>query len=460
MGKIVKFCSECEEGFAEKFGFCPNCGHSLEAFEMNPLQREAVKAEANQPKIIQPETPAIISPKQTIKEEKFVEESKFADDFSDDGDVLELNVEGENKQEKVIDEPKAEPKVSAAKVSAPAATVFSSNGNSKRNDDVQTFSNADVIEKRVNADDDGGFRVTVIEEKNVKQRNSLLLGSAAFMLFVLFGSFVYSLFAKSLDLAEIGNEDYIASLIDEVPMEVEDEAPKPKADKESGGGGGGGREEQTETSKGRLATQSREEPLITPTKTIVQRKAELQQPIATTVGDKTIPQTKEPYGNPNSTNPFGSDGRGRGGGQGEGEGTGQGTGRGSGAGSGTGSGFGSGDGDGTGDGSGSGRSRVAETKPPPEPAPTGPSKDLQITFKPKPRYTDEARQNNITGNVRVKVTFLANGSIGSVAPVSNLGYGLTEQAIAAAKQMRFEPKMVNGKATAVTKVVVFNFTIY
>jgi ribosomal protein S27AE len=37
MGKIVKYCNSCEEGFAEKFGFCPNCGSSLTAFEMNPL---------------------------------------------------------------------------------------------------------------------------------------------------------------------------------------------------------------------------------------------------------------------------------------------------------------------------------------------------------------------------------------------------------------------------------------
>ena len=37
MGKIVKFCTSCDESFAEKFGFCPNCGSSLQAFEMNPL---------------------------------------------------------------------------------------------------------------------------------------------------------------------------------------------------------------------------------------------------------------------------------------------------------------------------------------------------------------------------------------------------------------------------------------
>ena len=37
MGKIVKYCTVCEEGFAEKFSFCPNCAASLNAFEMKPV---------------------------------------------------------------------------------------------------------------------------------------------------------------------------------------------------------------------------------------------------------------------------------------------------------------------------------------------------------------------------------------------------------------------------------------
>ena len=45
MGKIVKYCSSCDEGFAEKFGFCPDCGKQLEAFEMNPLASAAAPAE-------------------------------------------------------------------------------------------------------------------------------------------------------------------------------------------------------------------------------------------------------------------------------------------------------------------------------------------------------------------------------------------------------------------------------
>ena len=37
MGKLVKYCSSCDEGFAERFGFCPVCGATLQAFEMNPV---------------------------------------------------------------------------------------------------------------------------------------------------------------------------------------------------------------------------------------------------------------------------------------------------------------------------------------------------------------------------------------------------------------------------------------
>ena len=288
----------------------------------------------------------------------------------------------------------------------------------------------------------------------------LLLGSTAFMLVAIFGGFIYSLFAKNLDLAAIGNEDYIASINDVQPVEIDKEEPPKIADDESGGGGGGGREEEMETSKGRLATQSRETPLIQPDKNIVQKNFELKQPVATTIGDKKIKPTEEPYGLPNSTNAFGSNGRGKGGGQGEGDGTGQGGGRGGGAGNGDGTGFGDGRGNGTGDGDGDGNSRARVTSEPREPPPAGPSKALNITYKPKPKYTDEARQKNITGNVRVRVTFLPSGQIGSVSPVSNLGYGLTEQAIAAAKQMKFEPQMQNGRPVPVTKVVVFTFTIY
>jgi periplasmic protein TonB len=436
MGKIVKYCNACEEGFAEKFAFCPNCGATLEAFQMNRLteEYEAVPTESQTPveaaaanKANEPETVIYELP----------EESALS---AGNEEILEIDVEGNR--------PVAEETQSAENFSAPAAAAFS--------DQYRPFDNAIV-------DEDEDYHITIVEEKNGGQRNVLLLGSTVLILTLALSGVVYSLFTKSLDLAAIDTDTLPVYVVDvnEEPMAV-DEPEELKNDDEGGGGGGGGRNEIQDTSKGRLATQMPQPPEITPTKTIVQRENPELVQRATTVGNRTIQQTEEQYGDPNSKNTaFLSDGRGTGGGQGSGVGTGQGSGRGTGAGSGTGSGFGSGFGDGDGDGTGSGRGNrntVAEKPPPPKPA--GPSKPLNITFKPKPRYTDAARQNNIQGTVTVRVTFLASGQIGSVSPVSQLGYGLTEQAISAAKQMRFEPQLVNGQPQTVVKSVQFSFTIY
>lgn len=88
------------------------------------------------------------------------------------------------------------------------------------------------------------------------------------------------------------------------------------------------------------------------------------------------------------------------------------------------------------------------------------SSALHLIIKPKPKYTDEARENNISGNVRMRVTFLPNGAIGSVSPVTNLSHGLTEQAIEAAKKIAFLPQRQNDIKVAVTRVVVYTFSIY
>jgi hypothetical protein len=55
---------------------------------------------------------------------------------------------------------------------------------------------------------------------------------------------------------------------------------------------------------------------------------------------------------------------------------------------------------------------------------------------------------------------LANGQIGGISPVKGLGNGLTEQAIAAARGIKFEPAKRGGQPYAVTKTVEYSFTIY
>ena len=128
---------------------------------------------------------------------------------------------------------------------------------------------------------------------------------------------------------------------------------------------------------------------------------------------------------------------------------------GKGMGSGTGSEIGSGNGVGSGSGSGNGTGISATPA-----APVKTTTPLKILSKPRPSYTDYARFYGITGTVRVRVTFLANGTIGSVAPVNKLPFGITQQAVAAAKALTFEPQTVEGKAVSVLKMVEYSFSIY
>ncbi len=88
------------------------------------------------------------------------------------------------------------------------------------------------------------------------------------------------------------------------------------------------------------------------------------------------------------------------------------------------------------------------------------TKDLSLQSKPRAAYTDFARFYEITGVVRTRITFLASGEIGSVIPITKLPFGLTNQAVTAARSIRFEPAMKNGQPISVTKQVEYSFTIY
>ena len=85
---------------------------------------------------------------------------------------------------------------------------------------------------------------------------------------------------------------------------------------------------------------------------------------------------------------------------------------------------------------------------------------LRLILKPRANYTDAARQAQIQGTVRVRVTFLASGGIGNVAVLNGLPYGLTEQAMAAASKIVFIPAQKNKTSYSVVKTVEYSFVIY
>lgn len=481
MGKIVKYCTSCEEGFAERFAFCPDCGSPLQMFEMKPVATDESAVEKAPPTSTAETEQFVAEPSETALRESTTEETvpnvetRMEEMFSEE--LPEAEAEQTVGAERVETTEAGEPEIllasDAQKEEVPVAFVGQEEELEAepvhRSDPLPAFTGGYFYQtEAVYADeprdsesvstpiysrpeDDDGFYVTVIQETNTKQRNLLLLGSAAFMLTLTLIATVYSLFNKSLGVSAIDEGTlFSAVIVDDVPMTIEEE--KQQRDKDQGGGGGGGgREEKEPTSQGQLASQT-QKPLINPAKTIVQKDFELQQPIAATEGNRQMPRTDQPYGDPNAK--FGglSDGTGTGGGQGSGFGQGQGSGMGTGMGSGTGSGSGSGFGTENGNGTGAGGG------PPPEvPKVTTP---LRILEKPRALYNDEGRKNSVQGTVKLRVTLLASGQVGSITPVTRLPYGLTEQAIAAARKIRFEPKRVNGVPIPTTVTIEYTFTIY
>jgi TonB family protein len=82
---------------------------------------------------------------------------------------------------------------------------------------------------------------------------------------------------------------------------------------------------------------------------------------------------------------------------------------------------------------------------------------VEITFKPQPVYTEEARGLKLEGEVLLEVLFGANGSLHVNRVVRGLGHGLDEAGIAAANKMRFKPALRMGQPVDSTAIVHVTF---
>jgi TonB family protein len=83
-----------------------------------------------------------------------------------------------------------------------------------------------------------------------------------------------------------------------------------------------------------------------------------------------------------------------------------------------------------------------------------------ILYKEKASYTEEARQKKIHGTVILNAVFGADGKIGNIEVVRGLPHGLSERAIAAARAIRFEPALKDGKPVSVKGNLEFSFNLY
>jgi TonB family protein len=153
------------------------------------------------------------------------------------------------------------------------------------------------------------------------------------------------------------------------------------------------------------------------------------------------------YGNPNSTSTTPS--------AGPGTGYGIGTGRGPGIGSGSGSGYGCNGGDLEAWGRaacGHGGDKTYKGNEVEQRA--------RLLQKPEPQYTEEARKNQITGTVMLRAVFSSASEVVQIQALRSLPFGLTERAIAAARQIKFVPAMKGGQPVSVFMQLEYNFNLY
>lgn len=84
----------------------------------------------------------------------------------------------------------------------------------------------------------------------------------------------------------------------------------------------------------------------------------------------------------------------------------------------------------------------------------------RLLSKPEPHYTEEARRNQITGTVTLRVVFSSAGEVVQIRALRTLPFGLTERAISAARQIKFIPALKGGRPVSVHMQLEYNFNLY
>ena len=235
---------------------------------------------------------------------------------------------------------------------------------------------------------------------------------------------------------------------------------KPKQEK-PGGGGGGGRQEQKPASFGKTPQVSLTVPqVVAPDPHPPTIKNPALPVAATLVADPMLipPDARNlNYGLRESKSTDPSSGPGTGNGMGTGTGGGMGPGEGGGYGPGRGGNIGGGDrhdgGGGAGGGGGGGDpNRIF--------SPKDVTSKARVLSKPEPQYTEEARKNQVTGTVILRAVFSSTGQVTNISARAGLPYGLTERAIAAARQIKFTPATKDGRPVSMYIQLEYNFNLY
>jgi TonB family protein len=84
-------------------------------------------------------------------------------------------------------------------------------------------------------------------------------------------------------------------------------------------------------------------------------------------------------------------------------------------------------------------------------------KRARVIDSPAAIYADEARADKIRGEVRLRVVLASDGTVKNVFPIKSLSHGLTESAMEAARQIKFQPAIRNGGPASQFATFVYEF---
>jgi TonB family protein len=81
----------------------------------------------------------------------------------------------------------------------------------------------------------------------------------------------------------------------------------------------------------------------------------------------------------------------------------------------------------------------------------------RMTDAPAAQYTDEALTARTHGEVRLRLVLAADGTVKDVFPIRSLPHGLSDAAMDAARRIKFEPGIRNGKPASQLITLVYEF---
>ncbi len=434
----MKFCSTCREEFADKFSFCPVDGTPLNAPVIEPSEPVVNAASFSVP--AQASEPVMAAAVAGGASNALVPRGEYHVTFMDDAGLVT----------RLVDSVKG-----VAHESELTWPEF------KR--DPFGFTKRMVV-----GYGQAGWRV--LSQPNVATG---VLAALFIMMSAVLGIIWLDRVQQQQAAQDAAKEELVVENFIDIPSEqpTPDEGPagldkgkgggsKPKQEK-PGGGGGGGRQDPKPASFGKTPQASLTVPqVVAPDPKPPTIKNPSLPVAATLVGDPMLippdPRNLQ-YGLRDSKSTDPSSGPGTGNGMGTGTGGGMGPGEGGGYGPGRGGNIGGGDYREGGGGPGGGGGGTDYNK-------VFSGKDVntkaRVVSKPEPQYTEEARKNQVTGTVILRAVFTSGGQVTNISARSGLPFGLTERAIAAARQIKFVPATKDGRPVSMYIQLEYNFNLY